>query len=145
MAESLTYPFSQQQIEAQTRDNLNALILATLAYARSQGDDGRRWTAFVGKVFAPGWAPGMSPHEAALAAALNCASAGMRVDAVVGDEARGEAVTGDWPGRENLEFFALSQAEADQFWTVFEPIAQALGLTFSWRREGDQLHFIFTK
>ncbi|HZC05154.1 MAG TPA: hypothetical protein VE338_05905 [Ktedonobacterales bacterium] len=145
MTESLEYPFAQVRIEAQARGNLNALILGSLAYARAQGRDGRHWATFIGQAFAPGWSSGMSPCEAALAAALNCASAGMQVSAVMGDVVHGEFVTSDWPDREELAFFALSQAEADQFWTVFEPIAQALGLAFSWRREGEQLHFTFTK
>jgi hypothetical protein len=129
----------------QARSNINALILGSLKYAKAQGHDGRHWATFMGAACAPGWKFCMSVREAAAALALNCVSSGMRVVSVEGDETRAEAVTGDWPDPADLAFFRLSQADADQFWDDFVPIAQSLGYTFAWRREGDQLHFTFTK
>lgn len=145
MPEQVTYPFTQQRIEEQARDNVNALILGSLAYARAQGRNGRHWATFMGQAFAPGWNAAATPRQAATWLALNCASTGMRVVSVSGDETRGEAVTSDWPDADHLAFFGLSQAEADEFWDVFAPIAESLGMLFAWRREGDQLHFSFTK
>lgn len=145
MPETATYPFTQQSIEEQARGNVNALILGSLAYARAQGHDGHHWATFMGHAFVPSWTSVTSAHQAATSLALNCASAGMRIVSVTGDEARGEAVTGDWPDADNLAFFGLSQADADEFWDIFAPIAQSLGLIYAWRRDGDQLHFSFTK
>ena len=145
MPEPVTYPFTQQRIEEQTRSNLNALILGSLAYARAQGRDGRHWANFMGQAFAPTWNSAATPQQAATSLALNCASAGMRIVSATGGEARGEAVTGDWPNAGDLAFFGLSQADADEFWDIFAPIAQSLGLIYAWKREGDQLHFSFTQ
>ncbi len=145
MPEPVTYPFTQQRIEEQTRSNLNALILGSLAYARAQGRDGRHWANFMGQAFAPTWNSAATPQQAATSLALNCASAGVRIVSVTGDETRGETVTSDWPDPEALAFFGLSQAEADAFWDIFTPIAESLGMRFAWRREGDQLHFSFAK
>lgn len=145
MPEPVTYPFTQQRIDERAQGNVTALILGSLAYAKAQGRDGRHWATFMGQAFAPTWNSVATPQQAATSLALNCASAGMRIVSVNGDESRGEAVTGDWPEAEALSLFGLSQAEADEFWDIFAPIAQSLGMRFAWRREGDQLHFSFTK
>ena len=145
MPEQATYPFTQQRIEEQARGNVTALILGSLAYAKAQGHDGRHWATFMGQAFAPTWTSTTTPQQAATSLALNCASAGMRVLSVTGDETRGEAVTGDWPDAGDLAFFGLSQADADEFWDIFAPIAQSLGIRYEWRREGDQLHFSFAR
>lgn len=141
----VTYPFTQQRIEEQARANMTALILGSLAYTKAQGRDGRHWATYMGQAFAPGWTAAATPLQAATSLALNCASAGMQIVSVTGDETRGEAVTGAWPDPDDLAFFGLSQAEADEFWDIFTPIAQSLGMRFSWRREGDQLQFSLTK
>ena len=145
MPEPVTYPFTQQRIEVQTRSNLNALILGTLACAKAQGHGGRHWATYMGQAFAPTWSGVTTPQQAATSLALNCASVGMRIVSVGGGETRGEAITSDWPDAEALALFGLSRAEADEFWDIFAPIAQSLGMRFAWRREGDQLHFSFGK
>ena len=145
MSSELQYPFTREQIEEQARGNFNVAVLGAIAYAKAQGQDSRNFATFMGKLVTPGWGTITSPREAATAVALNCASYGMSVVSVGGDDARGEAVTSDWPAQELLEFTGLSQDDADQAWSIFEPIAQSLGYTFSWRREGGQLHFTVTK
>jgi hypothetical protein len=145
MAEDLVYPFSQERIEAQARGNVNAFILGSIAYAKAQGQDGRHWATFIGTAFAPGWTNVTTPHEAAAAVALNCESTGVRVVSVEGDDSRGETTTENWPDPELLGFVGLSQADADQLWDLFAPIARSLGYTYAWRREGGHLHFTFAK
>ncbi len=144
-ADDLTRSFSQEDIETQARDNLNGMILGSLAYARAHGRDGRAWATFVGQMFAPAWTTITTPRAAAVAVALNCASAGMRIVSVDGDATHAETVTGDWPQRAELEFCGLTQAEADQLWEIFQPIARSLGYSYAWRRERGQLHFTLTK
>ena len=93
----------------------------------------------------PAWAGITTAHEAATALALNCASAGMHVLSVEGDDARSEVVTGNWPEQELLSMFGLSQVEVEGFWWIFEPVAKSLGLTYSWQREGNGLRFTITR
>lgn len=145
MASELQYPFTREQIEEQARGNFNLVVLGAIAYAKARGQGGRDFATFLGKLVIPSWGNTISPRDAATAVALNCASFGMSVVSVEGADAHGEAVTSDWPGQEMLEFMGLSQDDADQAWSLFEPIAQSLGYTFSWRREGDRLHFSFTR
>ncbi len=146
MADGLpAFPFPQEAIQAQAQGNVNAMILGGLAYAKAQGHDSRHWAAFVGAAFAPGWTGITTAREAATALALNCASAGMNVLSVEGDDARSEVVTGTWPDQELLGMFRLSPEEVEGFWWMFEPIAKSRGLTYSWRREGSELRFTFIR
>ena len=145
MPEPVTYPFTQQRIDEQARGNVTALILGSLKYAKAQGQSARHWANFMGQAFAPTWTGVTTPQQAATSLALNCASTGMQIISVTGDETHGETITGNWPDPDELAFFGLTQADADAFWDIFAPIAQSLGLTYAWRREGDQLHFTFTR
>jgi hypothetical protein len=146
MADGLpAFPFPQEAIQAQAQANVNAMILGGLAYAKAQGHDSRHWAAFIGAAFAPGWTGITTAREAATALALNCASTGMQVLSVEGDDARSEVVTGNWPDQELLGMFGLSQAEVEGFWWIFEPIAKSVGLTYSWQGEGNGLRFTFTR
>jgi hypothetical protein len=52
MPEPVTYPFTQQRIEAQARLNVNVLILGSIAYAKAQGHGGRHWATFMGQALA---------------------------------------------------------------------------------------------
>lgn len=146
MADELpAFPFPQEAVQAQAQGNVSAMILGGLAYAKAEGHDSRHWASFVGAAFAPGWAGITTAREAATALALNCATTGMQVLSVEGDDIHGEVVTGNWPDPELLGTFGLSQAEAEGFWWIFEPIAKSRGLTYSWQREGGGLHFTFTR
>jgi hypothetical protein len=146
MANALpAFPFPEEAIQAQAQGNVNVMILGSLAYAKSLGHDSRHWAAFMGAAFAPGWTGITTAREAATALALNCATTGMQVQSVEGDDARGEVVTSTWPDQELLGMFGLSPAEVDGFWWIFEPIAKSLGLTYSWRREENGLRFTFTR
>ncbi|HEX9038335.1 MAG TPA: hypothetical protein VF808_15240 [Ktedonobacterales bacterium] len=145
MTSELQYPFTPEQIQGQSYGNLTAFMLGGIAYAKAQGQDGGAFARFMGQKFSPGWAEISSPREAATAAALNCASAGMSIVSVVGDETSGEAVTSDWPTADFLTLLGLTQEDADHTWEAFGPISQSLGYTYSWRRDGGQLRFTFTK
>lgn len=73
--EDLTCSFSQEDIETQARGNLNGIILGSLAHARAHRRYRREWVTFIGLAFAPAWTTITTPR-AAVAVALNCASAG---------------------------------------------------------------------
>lgn len=141
----LTYPFTREMVEEQAKADAAVLILVSAAYAKSLGQDVRGWALFAGKLVSPSWTGITSPLMGVTAVALNCAAAGLSVVSVTGDDTRGETVTGDWPDPEDLSMLGLSQAEADQCWSIYEPVAQSLGYTFSWSRQNNQLHFVFAK
>lgn len=130
MTSELSYPFTTEQIQQQTRGNLEVVVLISIAYAKAQGKSPRDYALFAGKLVASSWAQVSSPREAATVAALSSASFGISVVSVGGDDTRGEAVTGDWPPTDYLEALGLTQEDADAAWAIYEPVAQSLGYTY---------------
>lgn len=46
------YPFTQERIDEQARNNVNVLILGSIAYAKAHGQGGRHWATFMGQAVA---------------------------------------------------------------------------------------------
>jgi hypothetical protein len=138
--------FTAEEICEQAKGNVGALSLLLLAYARDRGQPLDEAARFCGRVFAPGWdeVPARDARTAARWAALNMISGGGELRRLEGDAREAEAVVGRWPIDEDLAFFGLSQQEADVFYALFSPIAERLGLAYTWRRDGDDVTMTFT-
>src|SRR5215211_9180508 len=138
--------FTPEEICEQAKGNVGALSLLLLAYARDRGQPLDEAARFCGRVFAPGWdeVPARDARTAARWAALNMVSGGGELRRLEGDAREAESVIGGWPPAEDLGFFGLSQQEADMFYALFIPIAERLGLAYSWRRDGDDVTMTFT-
>ena len=137
--------FTPEEICEQAKGNVGALSLLLLAYARDRGHPLDEAARFCGRVFAPGWdeVPARDARTAVRWAALNMVSGGGELRRLEGDARHAEAVVGRWPLDEDLAFFGLSQQEADEFYGPFSPIAERLGLTYTWRRDGDEITMTF--
>jgi hypothetical protein len=138
--------FTSEEICEQAKGNVGALSLLLLAYARDRGQSLDEAARFCGRVFAPGWdeVPARDARTAARWAALNMVSGGGEFRRLEGNARHAAAVVGRWPLEEDLTFFGLSQQEADTFYALFTPIAERLGLTYGWRRDGDDVTMTFT-
>ena len=138
--------FTPEEICEQAKGNVGALSLLLLAYARDRGQPLEEAARFCGRVFAPGWdeVPARDARTAARWAALNMVSGGGELRRLEGDARHAETVIGRWPIDEDLVFFRLSQQEADTFYALFTPIAERLGLVYTWRRDGDDITMIFS-
>jgi hypothetical protein len=138
--------FTPEEICEQAKGNVGALSLLLLAYARDRGQPLDEAARFCGRVFAPGWdeVPARDARTAARWAALNMISGGGQLRRLEGDAREAEAVVGRWPIDEDLTFFGLSQQEADMFYALFSPIAERLGLAYTWSRDGDDVTMTFT-
>jgi hypothetical protein len=138
--------FTAEEICEQAKGNVGALSLLLLAYARDRGHPLDEAARFGGRVFAPGWdeLPARDARTAVRWAALNMVSGGSELRRLEGDARRATAVVGRWPTDEELAFFGLSQQEADLLYELFSPIAERLGLAFTWRRDGGDVTMIFT-
>jgi hypothetical protein len=138
--------FTSEEICEQAQGNVGALSLLLLAYARDRGQPLEEAARFCGRIFAPGWdeVPARDARTAVRWAALNMVSGGGELRRLEGDARHATAVVGRWPQEQDLAFFGLSQQEADTFYGLFTPIAERLGLAYSWRRDGDDVTMTFS-
>ena len=138
--------FTSSEMCEQATRNVGALSLLLLTYARDRGHPLEEAVAFFGRVFAPSWdeVPARDARTAVRWTALNMVTAGGELRRLEGDTRHAEAVVGRWPVEDDLAFFGLSQQEADVFYALFAPIAERLGLAYTWRRDGDNVTLTFT-
>jgi hypothetical protein len=138
--------FTSEEICEQAKGNVGALSLLLLTYARDRGQPLEEAVLFFGRAFAPGWdeVPARDARTTVRWAALNMVTGGGELRRLEGDAQHAESVVGRWPLNEDLAFFGLSQQEADAFYGLFAPIAERLGLAYTWRRDGDEVTMTFT-
>src|SRR5215213_3370483 len=137
--------FTPEEICEQAKGNVGALSLLLLAYARDRGQQLEEAALFCGRIFAPGWdeVPARDARTAVRWAALNMVSGGGELRRLEGDARHAAAVIGRWPLDEDRAFFGLSQQEADMLYALFTPIAERLGLAYTWSRDGDAVTMTF--
>ena len=128
--------FENDKVLEQAFGNVNALILSTLAYLKEQGQAGSDWVRFIGNSLAPNWESmkGSGARDVASRAVLNMATGGAEPRSISGDETQSEAVIVYTTPQIMLDAFKMSQDEVDVFLDIFSPIAQYLGMTYSWER-----------
>jgi len=143
MPEEKDVTFTDEEICQQAQVNANFFSLGTILYSKEHTLSMDEYWAFMGRTAARGWTQGLTAKELATGAARNCVSSGDELRSISGDDSRAEAVVAGWPSEEDLEFFDLTQKEADAMWVCLEHIAIALGYRFEWRRQGDEVTMIF--
>ena len=133
--------FSHEELFRQATGNAAGMGYALIAFAKACGRTPAEAAAFVGRAFAPGWAEGSDRGAfwVARTMALNLASCGGEVRALSGDDAAAEARVAGMPTAEDAAFFGLTPEEADHLHDIFGPIAESVGTSCSWRREGDEI------
>jgi hypothetical protein len=138
--------FTPEEICEQAKGNVGALSLLLLSYARDRGQSLDEAAGYFGRVFAPSWdeVPARDARTVARWAALNMVTGGAELRRLEGDARHAESVVARWPLDEDRGFFGLSQQEADMFYALFTPIAERLGLAYTWRRDGDDVTMTFT-
>ena len=138
--------FTSEEICEQAKGNVGALSLLLLTYARDRGHPLDEAARFFGRVFAPSWdeVPARDARTAARWAALNMVTGGGELRRLEGDARHAESVIGRWPLDEDRAFFGLSQQEADMLYALFTPIAERLGLAYTWSRDDDAVTMTFT-
>ncbi|HKG29258.1 MAG TPA: hypothetical protein VKB01_08990 [Thermomicrobiales bacterium] len=137
--------FTSEEICEQAKGNVGVLSLLLLTYARDRGHPLDEAARFFGRVFAPSWdeVPARDARTVARWAALNMVTGGGELRRLEGDARRAESVIGRWPLDEDRAFFGLSQQEADMLYALFTPIAERLGLAYSWSRDDDAVTMTF--
>lgn len=141
-----TLTFISEEIATQSMKNAEAHLLATASFLKSQGYDMSRWTQHVGHLYAQGWEDLVDENAAVIArsVALNWVSCGAEMIDFSGDDDSAEVVM-RWPSAGSAEFFGLSLAEAHQINEILRPIAEKVGVKYSWENEGEQFTLRFSK
>lgn len=137
--------FTPEQISEQAQGNVNALPLVAIAFLKEHNLSMALFWEFAGNQFAPGWEHIETAKEVAEVVALNMVSAGCNLISLSGDESQAKVVIGGWPSNESLEFFGLTQEEADTAFGNFGPIAKSLGYGYEWHRQGDEVTITFSR
>ncbi len=146
MSEDVRPIFTTEQVLDMAKLNVSALWFGTIAYLLESNLSPLDWSVGLGKRHAPGWQglKGRGARKAAEIAALNCITLGGELTSFDGDESRAEFVITGWPNADGLQYYQITQAEADIFWEAFGPIADILDLRYQWQREGDCVRLTFS-
>lgn len=147
MSDNLSPIFMTEQVMDAAKANATAAWLGTIAYLTEQNLSPHDWSVGLGMRFAPGWQEekGRGARAAAQRHALGCISFGGTLVSFEGDESSAEYVIAGWPNDGWLQFFQITQAEADISWEALGPIAASLDLQCHWQREGDCVRFTFSR
>jgi hypothetical protein len=137
--------FTAEEIREQAQGNVSALSLFVLVAARERGESLVDAARFLGRTFAPTWDSerGKGAREIARWAALNSVTGGAQLRRLDGDATRATATVAGWPTADDLDYFGLTQDDADTLYELYGPIAERLGLRYAWRRDGDEVVMTF--
>ncbi len=147
MSDATPTAFSAEHLAEQAQGNVTAFILTTLAYLKDRHLSPDDYVTYVGQRFAASWdeLQGRPVTEITRMAALNVVSAGAVLHALSGDDTQAEAVVTGWPSEEWCAAVGLTLDDLDPFWNIYAPIADYLGLAYSWQRHGEAVTLRFTR
>ena len=137
--------FSTDELLTQAQGNVTGFSLALVRYAREHGESPESVARWLGSLFAPGWEQlrGQGAQPVARTVALNLVSGGAILQGLTGDVVVEVTLSGLFDA-ETLEFFELTQGEADHLLDVFVPIAAHAGIGYRWERQGESVMLTFT-
>ena len=145
MSDQMKTAFAPEQIRKQAQANLGLLLLAVVAYLKERGLPVREYCSYVGRRITPLWRDVTTATDLAKWAALNVVSAGGNLRSLSGDESRAEALTTGWPSEKALSLFGITQEDADPIWDTMQTIADSIGFTYEWHRQGDEFAMTFSR
>ncbi len=147
MNDAANAEFTTDELLSYAQGNATAFALAAIAYLKEQGLAVDDYVRFFGRRFAPGWEELRTQPVLAVArtAALNAVSVGGALGSLSGNEAHAEVLIEGWPDEEIASALGLERSEGEAMWDSFEPIMEHLGVSYSWRHEGEGVRIIFER
>ena len=129
--------FPPEKIALQREGNFTSYLILPFAYLHKKGLSGEDYAKFVGELFAPAWgaSKGKPLKEIAETYAMNLVTFGASKVSISGDDTKVKIKVEDWPPKEFLAFFGISEEMVDALWESFEPIAVQLEINYSWKRD----------
>lgn len=133
--------FTDAEINQQALANASALPYLLVALAQDCGRTPEEAAAFAGRLLAPGWSrfSGLGADALVRQMALSLVCCGGEVEQLTGDESAAEAHVSGAPVDDEARFFGITTQDTDRFCSVFAPMADLLGFSFAWRRDGPLL------
>ena len=131
--------YSDAELLEQARGNVQALILATVAFLEERGIPPAEWAAAIGETFARGWGE-LRPWDAGefLDAMLtNLRTLGAEVKQAELGVDYAAATTSGFPAPELCALFGVDPSRAAMFHAAAAAIAAPRGLRWTWELEAD--------
>jgi hypothetical protein len=130
---------STEELLDLARANAQALVIATAAFLEQAGIPLAQWTGYLGSLFANAWDDSTRGDAGAFmtAALTNYRSFGAEVVSATLERERAEALIAGFPNVELCAEIGADCDTAEAFYDVPQTIADSLGLSWAWSREGD--------
>jgi hypothetical protein len=129
--------WTTEELWQQEQSNFSAHLAMMFGYLVQRGIDTGEFVRFVGERSAPSWEGTEGVAELMEGVLINVRSNGHDVLSVEVDDDRARATVTGLVRYDVMEFFGVPREQADTFWDKFYPLAEALGLRFTWQRTGD--------
>lgn len=131
-----------EELWGQERSNFGAHLAMMFEYLERRGLDVEDFVRFVGERSAASWEGTSGAADLMEGILLNVRSNGHDVLAAELDGPRARATVTGIVHYDAMDFFGVPRERADVFWDKFGPLAEALGLRFSWRTAGEGVYEI---
>ena len=135
--------YTNDELLAHAQGNAQALFIATAAYLQNGGHSVDDWVAAVGASFVRAWDTS-SPWDAddfMDAMLINFRSIGAEVASAEFGPERSVATVRNFPDTAALTQFDVDAALGDRYNDIATPIARALGVAWSWTRDGEVIRY----
>jgi hypothetical protein len=126
--------FTEQQIANQSKNNLSAYIILTIAYLKENNQSVDDWLTFIGNKFVKDWpSDHTSLEKLAEGIILNNLSAGAKLVSYSQEDGIIEIILTDWPSKIELEFYKISWEDSQLIHNVLKPVFHKLAVNYTWR------------
>jgi len=135
----LKLDLAPEHLYVHAQQNLVAMSLAGLLYAKAQGRTATDFVEFVGEKAVSCWEPmrGLGAFEMLHEVSVNLAAVGGQVLALSGCAVQAQATLSDWVPEDVRTVLGLSRDDTDVLWDLYKPIATYLDLHYTWVRRGE--------
>lgn len=136
--------YGSAELLEHAQGNLQALFIATADFLQERGVPVDDWVEAVGARFVRAWDTegAWDADELMDAMLVNFRAAGAEVVSAELAADRAVATLRGFPDPAAVEQFVVDPALADRYHDIAAPIASALGLRWSWHRDGDLAHLV---